>query len=552
MTLRKVMLRYLRKRRKEVTLRKDPDVRRFLSINRAFWRQHGAFTVQGRRAIIVEGAYGTDYPSLARSITAAIVAGAYEAQVIYLFDESPPATGAKYAIQRSFSRCRFESVPGLTHDRQEVIKSEAQAIFDALHAPEDVLGITYRGLPIGEQVYDGVLKRKHSSLWRLDDRVLDKIRHALATAQAIQTLCERYEVCAGLYSHVSCEGPGVAARALLQRSIPVFLGRGGLAALKRYNHMKDERGRLSPHLYVPKSWIGALSEARKTDLMQQAEIYIAERMAGKNINRVGLDIYAAENTFYASAEGFCRAYGLDPAKPCVFIMLHVMNDDPHCEEQHIFNDYYDWFVRTLDVVKDVSDVNWVFKQHPIYRRYHEDDADVRSVIEAAGRPHLAYLDENESFHSASLPNVAHALVTCGGTAGLEYTTQGVPAIMGSKSFYGGYGVCAEPPTFEAYAALLRDIRHLPRPTPAQVATAKLLFYVAVGGATSGFRYRDGILPDVTDFDVKQHSPSERLRGVTDVLSGPRCAAVSRSVEAMQEFIHATEGSTNVEDLYLKL
>jgi hypothetical protein len=286
--------------------------------------------------------------------------------------------------------------------------------------------------------------------------------------------------------------------------------------------------------------------------VQRAEAYLSERMGGKNVNKVGLDIYSPDNTYYPTVEAFTQRYGLDPDKPCVFIMLHVMNDDPHCEKQYIFKDYYDWFVRTLDVARTVPEVNWVFKQHPVYRRYDSDDADVRGILEAADCPNIIYLDERASFHSASLLNVAHALITCGGTAGLEYTTQGIPAIMGSESFYGSYGVCHAPTTFEDYAALMRDIRHLPPPTPERVRRAKLLFYLSNGRLVSGFRFREGILPDVTDFDVKQYGPVERLEGITSVLEGPRRAAVSEAVRALQQFVRETEKSTKEEDLYLKL
>lgn len=547
------VLNYLKTKRNVAGLYRDPVVRRFLRTNRAFWKQHGSFEAREGRVVLVEGVLGPDNRSLGLSISAAVLAGAYEATALYLADAPPPPTSAKGTVQRSFSRCRFESVPALTHARRAALDAEAQAIFATLKTPADVLQITYRGIPIGEQIYDGVLKRKHSSLWALDARVLDKIRHALAAVEAVEALRERYEVCAGLYGHVSCEGPGVAARTLLHHGVPVFLGRGGLTALKRYNRMQDARGRLSPHMYIPKPWYAALSPARKAELVQRAEAFLAERMLGSKVNKLGLEIYDPRNTHYASSEAFAQAYGLDPSKPCVFVMLHVMNDDPHCETQYIFQDYYDWFIRTLHVVKDVTAVNWVFKQHPVYKRgYQSDDADVRGDIEAVARPHIAYLDENETFHSASLPRVAHALVTCGGTAGLEYTTQGVPAILGSQSYFGGYGLCIEPHTFDAYAALLRDILHVPRSTPAQIEQAKLMFYLTNSGMVSGLRYRDSILPDVTDAEEKHHSSAERLQSMTDVLTGPRRAALSQSIRAMQRFVRETEGSTHEEALYLTL
>lgn len=552
MSLYRRSIQYIKRKRRVAVFTRDPTVRRFLAINRAFWKQQGAFNSRGRRVLLVEEAYGTDYPSLALSISAAILAGAYQAEVIYLFEGQCPQDEAKAKIQRTFSSCRFESAADLTEARRDALDAEAQAIFESLQTPADVLGITYQGIPIGEQIYDGVLKRKQSTIWQLDARVLEKIRGALAMVEAVAILHERYEIQAGLYGHVTCEGSGVAARAILQLGRPVFLGRGGLTALKRYNRVRDDRGRLTPQLYVPNAWIDALAEEQRAELIQKADHYMAEQMAGKYTSKLGQGIYAPENNYYASAEEFCQAYGLDPDKPCVFVMLHVMNDDPHGEEQHIFNDYYDWFVRTLDVVKEVPDVNWVFKQHPLYRDYYKADTDVGSIIAQDNAPHIAYLDEYEPFHSASMPHVAHALITCGGTAGLEYTAHGIPAITGSRCFYYGYGISAEPATFEEYATLLRTIRSLPPPTPEQRRMAKLVYYASVVSTISGLRYRDGILPDVADWSVRAHTQEERLQGISDVLAGPRRPELIQRIQAMQRFVYETEGSEAVEDLYLTI
>jgi hypothetical protein len=79
-----------------------------------------------------------------------------------------------------------------------------------------------------------------------------------------------------------------------------------------------------------------------------------------------------------------------------------------------------------------------------------------------------------------------------------------------------------------------------------------VFYLTNGGLVSGFRYRDGILPDVTDSEKKYRGSAERLRGMTDVLNGPRRAALNRSIREMQRFVRETEGSTKEEELYLKL
>ena len=54
--------------------------------------------------------------------------------------------------------------------------------------------------------------------------------------------------------------------------------------------------------------------------------------------------------------------------PIIVIMCHVLPDAPHSNEQMIYSDYYTWFNAVLNIVKDITDTNWLGSIHRIQNK----------------------------------------------------------------------------------------------------------------------------------------------------------------------------------------
>jgi hypothetical protein len=205
---------------------------------------------------------------------------------------------------------------------------------------------------------------------------------------------------------------------------------------------------------------------------------------------------------FTDRESFCAACGLDGWKPIVFVMLHMFNDYPHSHfgRPMIYQDYFDWFRKTLDIAKEVHSVNWVFKEHPAAAYYVTRDVDLREIFKGNQSRHVHLLTADADFNARSLRYLAHAVVTCVGTAGLEYATQGIPCILGGESGYSGFGFTMEPKDEGEYTAILRRIDELPRLSSAQIRAAKLTAYFYFCVMESARFY---FCPEFTDKEITE-------------------------------------------------
>jgi len=185
-----------------------------------------------------------------------------------------------------------------------------------------------------------------------------------------------------------------------------------------------------------------------------------------------------KNRLYSSADEFCREVGLDPSRPTVFIMLHAFNDFPHSHftKPMLFQDYYVWFRRTLEIATEVTSVNWVFKEHPAAAFYVTHDLNLDDLFAGISQAHIRFLSRDADFNAASVAKIANSVVTCQGTVGLEYSSLGTPCLLAGESPYSGLGFSLEPQTVADYERQLRRIASLTRLTDDQIRRARTALY----------------------------------------------------------------------------
>lgn len=524
----------------------DRDVQAFLRANRQFWRLQGSF--EGRsRIILAEGRLASMYKALSYPAAAAMLASAYSARVVYLFEQTHQLHNPLVKLLPSFSVCECLAIDGVVEPNQNEINLAVDDLFQSLRAPTDILDLRYKDLAIGEQVYDEILfNNNRAHVWRIDEKVRQAIQKAIMTQEAVLRLLEEHDLQAGIFTHTTEAYHGIAARTLIQHQRPVFNSFGGFGALKRYNRLLDERrGRIKAPVYVPDHLYRTLMVEHHDNLMRRAESFMKDWNASTNS---GGSASAPERKVYTRPDAFCHDVGLNPRKPCVFVMLHALTDDPHVHEQTIFIDFYDWLMQTLEIAREVTEVNWVFKEHPLIGLY-PDDANRTGLFRILNCEHILYMDEHAPFHSASLPHIAHAIVTCAGTAALEYTAQGVPGILAGRNHYAGHELCEEPESLEEYAAILKSIQSIARPDSKRQQQALLMFYLIYGVVFPGLN--QGMLPYRNRRQAEAVNNSKQLiREATRRVQGASAESLHHALDRLVQFVHDTEESTAAEELYL--
>jgi hypothetical protein len=155
-------------------------------------------------------------------------------------------------------------------------------------------------------------------------------------------------------------------------------------------------------------------------------------------------------------------------------MAHVLSDAPHAHAPTLYRDYEEWIVRTVLALARNSHVNFLVKEHPSVELYGESGMLERMLEKIGWQARLL----QSNVHTGTVLAAADAVVTCGGTIGMEASSSGIPVVLAARPPYAGKGFTCEPPTVEAYEDLLvQRIGELERLTAAQVLRARRVAYV---------------------------------------------------------------------------
>ena len=211
---------------------------------------------------------------------------------------------------------------------------------------------------------------------------------------------------------------------------------------------------------------GLLEQADAVSFLRdKARQSLADRMDAK------LDQIDA-NRAYVGTEydkvSLAKKLNANPDLPMIFVVAHVCADAPHASSMMLHADYYQWLDSTVALASKNSAVTWIVKPHPSCSLYGEEGL-VEEVVDKyrADHIHICPADLNVK----SIGSCADAVVTVYGTAGLEFSCLGVPAVLAGRSFYAGFGFTKDPQTLEDYEHILASIGEISPLVSEQIAKA---------------------------------------------------------------------------------
>ena len=206
---------------------------------------------------------------------------------------------------------------------------------------------------------------------------------------------------------------------------------------------------------------------------RKIDAYFAARFQGAIPQHDVVRAFAGHKVILSRAQ-LCAGYGLNPELPLVFVMAHVLTDAPHAHAPTLYRDYEEWVLYTVLALARNPHVNFLVKEHPSVELYGESGILHRLLKQIGWQGRLL----RSNVHTGTVLSAADAVVTCGGTIGIEASSCGIPVVLAARPPYTGKGFTLEPATVEAYEDLLaRRIGELERLTAAQVLRAKQVAYV---------------------------------------------------------------------------
>ncbi|WP_429038566.1 hypothetical protein [Aeromonas media] len=176
---------------------------------------------------------------------------------------------------------------------------------------------------------------------------------------------------------------------------------------------------------------------------------------------------------YTKKESLSLHSDFSDEKVCVFVMAHAFSDAPHVGEGLLFKDYYDFLEKTLITLNGNNDINCFVKAHPSSYMWGEKGG-VEAIVEKNKLNHVCILPMD--YNTNSIIDIADVIVTAKGTAGLEFSCAGIPAITAGKGYYHGFGICFEPESVSEFYKMLSEIKNIKRLDDDKIRKALIVLY----------------------------------------------------------------------------
>jgi len=333
---------------------------------------------------------------------------------------------------------------------------------------EALLALKINGVHIGDLVYDTLIRYRPNCYTVRELRFREHFRlifRAIYNFHRASKIFERYNIKAVVTSHSVYAEFGILCRIAHAKGAVVFLK--DMDVFRVY----EQKSNIYEHFLRinPDELSGGL---HNPEVVKTADEYFDRRLGGK-IDQVDLKNAYTNKRMYDKSE-LLRLVGVNEEKKCVFVMAHAFSDAPHVGGKLAFADYYVWLRETLRALSENNKVNVFVKPHPSSYMWGERGA-VETLLDEIGVKNV-YVTPKD-LNTLSIRKIADYVVTARGTAGLEYSGFGIPALTCGEGYYSGFGVAIEANSSASYIKLLTEITEL-EPLDAVVSRkARVLLYL---------------------------------------------------------------------------
>lgn len=172
--------------------------------------------------------------------------------------------------------------------------------------------------------------------------------------------------------------------------------------------------------------------------------------------------------------GIKQKLGIKNGKKNVFILSHCIPDSPRVSvSQNVFDEYNDWLLGTIRIIKNIPEVNWIIKDHP-QSSWYKQDAYFEKIRRENTADNIYWCDKTVS--GKEIREVADCVITCAGDPGVEYWAYGIPTICMAKLAYVNRGISYCMKSLEEYSHTLKEIGKLQKPSIQSREEAKKFIY----------------------------------------------------------------------------
>ena len=363
----------------------------------------------------------------------------------------------------------------------------AEAVVEERRSIEDLLTFEYAGAHVGKNAASTTLRLLRSASLDLTSdgvrqTVAEQVALGMASAIAAQNVLRRVQPELALSIDTVYTGKGELFDNCLANGVDVIrwhpAHKSNTLMLKRY---ALENRNDHPHSLSAQSWRSVRTmgwtDARREQL--QREFYISYASG---------DWYGENGTQFdkrlMDAGEIRERLGLDPEKKTAFVFPHIFWDASFSWGDNLFDNYEEWFIKTVQAACANGLVNWVIKIHPAHvgksgeGGLHGEPAEVITLRKHIAElpPHVFLIPADSDICTYSLFELMDYCVTVRGTVGIEAAIRGIPVLTAGTGRYDHKGFTVDSETGEEYLKRIAHIQEIQQLSSAQRELAERYAY----------------------------------------------------------------------------
>jgi len=185
---------------------------------------------------------------------------------------------------------------------------------------------------------------------------------------------------------------------------------------------------------------------------------LSKFLSGRYKENIAHDMRGLLKEYRGDTEHLYLKYNLDKNKPVWGIMTHINWDAVSDYFPMIYKNFDEWLGETINIIKEVTEVQWLIKIHPSELNDNPDTG-CQKYIEKnfPDLPdHIKVITMNDDISPLDFYNLLSGGVTVLGTGGLELSLMGKPVILAGEAHYSGKGFTYDGIDKNKYAELLEN------------------------------------------------------------------------------------------------
>ena len=169
---------------------------------------------------------------------------------------------------------------------------------------------------------------------------------------------------------------------------------------------------------------------KKIHFLKKGENYLRDKKKSGEISI--FNAYKNMNSKYKNKQDFLKLNNFEVDKPLVVILGPCLPDFPNFYGTNWFIDYVEWIKFTLDIVKNVKNINWTLKPHPA--EIGLGMARLKNIFKEKNLPqNVKYWPEDAS--STEAFEFSDLVITARGSSTILYGVEGKKVMSATNSIY---------------------------------------------------------------------------------------------------------------------